>query len=106
VTEGRCDQPLGFSDAVVRGHDRSGTDHRLGHLVEQIELAIAQRVVNEAMRRLHCAGRHADQIEYRQVLGISAGDAVDRAELAHAVSGVESGHTADAGVAVGRIGGV
>jgi len=94
VIEGRCDQPLGLSDAVVRGHDRSCTDHRLGYLVEQIELAVAQRVVNAAMRRLHCAGRHADQMEYRQVLGISAGDAVDRAELAHAVGGAECGHAA------------
>jgi len=65
VIEGRCDQSLGLSDAVVRGHDRSCTDHRLGHLVEQIELAVAQCVVNEAMRLLHFAGRHADQMKYR-----------------------------------------
>jgi len=58
--EGRCDQSRGLSDAVVRGHDRSRTDHRLGHLVEQIELAVAQRVAHQAMRLLHAPGRHAD----------------------------------------------
>jgi hypothetical protein len=38
--------------------------------VEQIELAVAQCVVNEAMRFLHSAGRHADEMKYRYVLGI------------------------------------
>jgi hypothetical protein len=65
VIEGRRDQSLGLSDAIVRGHDGSCTDHRLSHLVEQIELAIAQRVVNKGMRLPHFAGRYANQMEYR-----------------------------------------
>jgi len=59
---GRCDQSLGLSDAVVRGHDCSCTHHRFGHLVEQVELAVTQRVVNEAMRLLLSAGRPIEEV--------------------------------------------
>jgi hypothetical protein len=106
VIEGRCDQSLGLRDTVVRGHDRSCTDQWLGHLVKEIELAVAQRVMNEAMRLLLSGGRHADQMEDRYVLGISAANAANRAELAHGVGGADCANATNAGVAVGRIGGV
>jgi hypothetical protein len=45
-------------------------------------------------------------MKHRQVLGIGAGDAVDRAQLSDPVGRAHRGDALDARIAVGRIGGV
>jgi hypothetical protein len=100
MIERRGNQPLGLAGDVLRGQDGAGAYHRLGHFPKQVELAVAQRMVHQRVSRLRGQARHSHQVKQREVLGACPGDAVDRAQFAHAVGRAHGPDAANAGVSV------
>ena len=84
VGEGGGDQALHLGDGVLRRQDGAGADGRLGHLHEQIEFAVPQGVMDEAMFPLGPDIGHADQVKHGQMFAIGAGDAAQGDQFAHA----------------------
>src|SRR5208282_1774824 len=62
--------------------------------------------MDDPVRGLYAAGRHADQMVDRQAFSIGPCDAVDRAQLADAIGSAEPRHTVDPGIAVRGIGSI
>jgi hypothetical protein len=104
VVERRRDEAFGLVCDVLRSHDRAGAHDRFGRLGEDVEFAGSQRVVNQGAARLGRNGRHTDQVKDREVLGIGARDAVQRAQFTDAVGRADCADAADSGVTVGGIG--
>lgn len=100
VVERSFDQPLRFGGDVVRGHDRAGAHHGVGHLAEKVELPVAQCVVHQRPGRLHLGGGHPGEMEHRQVLGVGARDRVERAQFADAIGGAQRRQPTDPGIPV------
>jgi len=76
------------------------------HLIEEIELAVAEGVVDDCSIPLHRPARLGGQMDDRHMLGVGAGDAGERIEFAWAKRRIDSRQPLDAGVTVRRIGGV
>src|SRR5450755_4426323 len=70
------------------------------------EHAVAESVMHRAVRCLRGGRRSAYDVDDRDVLGVAAGDRVDRTELADAVGGEQRRDPAEPAVAVGRVPGV
>ncbi len=51
-------------------------------------------------------GGHTGQVKHRQIFRVRAGNRADRTELTDAVGGADGPDTANAGISVGRVGGV
>jgi hypothetical protein len=79
-------------------------DNRRHHIIEEIELAVAEGVVDERAIALHRPARLGSQVENRHVLGVGVADAADCIEFAGARSHVDRRQPLDAGVTIGRIG--
>ena len=73
------------------------------HVGEDVEVAVAEGVVQEHAVPLGDGGGAADDMDDGNVLGEGTGDAIDGGELADAEGGDEGGDALDAGVTVGGI---
>jgi len=81
------DHPINLSRGVVGGKlCRCRTDF-CGHANKMLEIAIAQRMMNTIPLQLGLRRRRANDMDHRQILGITARNAINRAELAHTKRG-------------------
>ena len=98
------DEPLCFSDAILRRHYGARAYGRRRHLIKEIELAVAEGVVDEGAVSLQRPARLGGQVEDRHMFGVGAADAAQRIEFAGARGRVDRRQPLDPGVTVGRIG--
>ena len=78
----------------------------VGHALEQVELAVAQGVVDRGPDLLDRHGGHAGDVDDGHVFRVGAGDGVDGAQFADTVGGADRADAVHARVAVGRVAGV
>ena len=67
---------------------------------------IAEVVVSDQLEVLDAFAGHSDDVEDRNAVRLGAHDAVDRRQFAHPIGGGQDRRAADAGVAVGGVGGI
>ena len=106
MIERRRDQPLGLRRRVLRRQGRAGAHNRLGHPVEQVEFAVAQRVVRERVALLRRQVRRADQMKHREMLGVGTRNTAHRGEFAHPEGGAQRGDAAHPGITIRGVGGI
>ncbi len=71
-----------------------------------LEVAVAEGVVHDTAGALGILGRRADDVDHRDVLGVTAGNGIGRRQFADAEGGDQGGHTPQPAVAVGGVTGV
>lgn len=74
------------------------------HVGEDIEIAIAESVVEKHLVALRDSGRAADDVDDGDVLGEGTGETIDGGKLTDTESGDESSNLGDSGVAIGGVG--
>ena len=99
----RGDQPLHLVGAVVGGDHRRDARRLRRDVGEVLELAVAERVVDDLADPLLAHRRHADDVEDARPLGPGPHHAVERGQLADGVRGHQHRTAPHAGVAVGRV---
>src|ERR1700722_8119173 len=75
-------------------------------MLEQVVLTIAQGMVHGCAARLGGHVWHTDEVKHWQMLGVGAGDTVERTEFANPVCRTECSRTLDTRIAIGGVGGV
>lgn len=73
------------------------------HVGKDVEVAIAEGVVQQEVVALGDGGGAADNVHDGDVLGVGAGDAIDGRELADAKGGDEGGELAHSGITIGSV---
>jgi hypothetical protein len=74
------------------------------HVGEDVEVAIAESVVEKHLIALGDGGRAANDVDDGDVLGEGTGEAIDGRKLTDTKGGDESSNLGDSGVAIGSIG--
>ena len=97
-------QTLGFERHILRMHHRLGAHHWLGHALKQVVFAVAEGVVHDRPPRLHAHARGTDQVEHGKMLGVGAGNPVERAQFPHPVGGGDGSEAFDSRISVGGVG--
>jgi len=86
------------------GEPRHVDGHLRAHVGKDVEVAVAEGMVQKHAVALGDGGRAADDVHDGDVLRVGAGDAVDGGELADAKGSYEGADAEAASVAVGGVG--
>ncbi len=107
AVQGAAQDAVDLVGRVVRAEHGRGRGDLGVHPLEPAEVAVEERVVQRGAALHRLLRRHPDDVHDRHVLGVAAGDPVQRGQLADAVGGHDRGDPApDAGEPVGGVGGV
>lgn len=106
LQQGGVDQAVDLPGGVVGGQIGLCDADFFGYPRKVSEVAIAQRMVQQIAGALGTLRRCAHHVDHRQVFGITAGHAVQRAQLPDAEGGEQRRGRFATRIAVGGVGGV